>query len=57
MKIDDDIRREINAHAGTERIKKVAAEKGMLPLRKDGWQKAIAGQTTLAEVLKVTLED
>ena len=57
LKIDDDIRREINAHAGTERIKRVAAEKGMLPLRKDGWQKAIAGQTTLAEVLKVTLED
>jgi hypothetical protein len=29
----------------------------MVPLRRDGWRKAAQGQTTLAEVLKVTLED
>ena len=57
LKVDDDIRREINAHADTERIKQVAVEKGMVPLRRDGWQKAAQGITTLAEVLKVTLED
>jgi type II secretory ATPase GspE/PulE/Tfp pilus assembly ATPase PilB-like protein len=55
--VDDDIRREINAHSGTERIKKVAVEKGMMPLRRDGWQKVGEGRTTLAEVLKVTLEE
>jgi general secretion pathway protein E len=57
LKIDDAIRREINAHADTERIRQVAVEKGMVPLRRDGWQKAAQGLTTLAEVLKVTLED
>jgi len=57
LKIDDDIRREINAHADTERIKQVAVEKGMVPLRRDGWHKVARGLTTLAEVLKVTLED
>jgi general secretion pathway protein E len=57
LRIDDDIRREINAHSGTERIKKIAVEKGMMPLRRDGWQKVVEGRTTLAEVLKVTLEE
>ena len=57
LRVDDDIRREINAHSGTERIKKVAVEKGMMPLRRDGWQKVVEGRTTLAEVLKVTLEE
>ena len=57
LRVDDDIRREINAHAGNERIKKVAVEKGMMPLRRDGWQKVAEGRTTLAEVLKVTLEE
>ena len=57
LRVDDDLRREINAHADTERIKQVAVEKGMVPLRRDGWQKAAQGVTTLAEVFKVTLED
>ncbi len=41
--------------AGT--IKKVALEAGMQTLRMDGARKVLAGQTTVAEVLRVTQAD
>ncbi len=56
LPIDDDIRREITAATGTEKIKTTALEKGMLTLRQDGWNKVKKGITTVSEVLKVTLE-
>ncbi len=56
LPLDDDIRREIIATAGTERIKDVALQKGMLTLRQDGWNKVKKGITTISEVLRVTLD-
>jgi general secretion pathway protein E len=55
LPIDDAIRQEILARSSTEKIKRVAVERGMRTLREDGWQKVKAGITTLAEVIRVTL--
>ena len=56
LSVNDAIRREINAHSSTERIKDIAMELGMRTLRQDGWMKVKEGITTIAEVLRVTLE-
>lgn len=55
--VDEDIRREINNHSSTEQIKKIAQEKGVILLRKDGWRKVKDGITTVEEVLRVTLDN
>jgi general secretion pathway protein E len=56
IKVDEDIRREINDHATTEQIKNTVKQKGVLTLREDGWHKVKAGLTTVSEVLRVTLD-
>ena len=56
LPIDDDIRREIIASSGADKIKKVAMKKGHRTLREDGWHKVKDGITTISEVLRVTLE-
>ena len=35
----------------------LAVEEGMVPLRQYGWKKAIAGYTTIEEVVRVTAAD
>jgi type II secretory ATPase GspE/PulE/Tfp pilus assembly ATPase PilB-like protein len=35
----------------------VAVEEGMIPLRQYGWNKVIAGLTTVEEVVRVTASD
>ena len=57
LPIDDEIRSEIARNASTEKIRQVAIEKGMKTLREDGWNKVRSGITTIAEVLRVTLEN
>jgi len=52
--IDDDIKELTIKRAGSHIIKQVAVEKGMSTLREDGLRKALAGQTTLEEVYRVT---
>ncbi len=39
------------------RIKHVAINEGMRTLRQDGWQKIMRGETTIAEVMRVTQAD
>jgi general secretion pathway protein E len=56
LPVDDDIRKEITRKSSNERIKDVAMRKGLITLRQDGWRKVRKGITTIAEVLKVTLE-
>ena len=56
LPVDDDIRKEITRKSSNERIKDVAMRKGLMTLRQDGWRKVKKGITTIAEVLKVTLE-
>lgn len=52
--IDDDIKELTTKRAGSHVIKQVAVEKGMSTLREDGLRKALAGETTLEEVCRVT---
>ncbi|MFT4978657.1 MAG: general secretion pathway protein E [Myxococcota bacterium] len=58
MVIDDEIRHKVNAGADSGQIKRFAVEsKGMLTLRDDGLSKALLGETSLDEVLRVTQAD
>jgi len=52
--IDDDIKELIIKRRGSHIIKEAAIEKGMSTLREDGLNKALAGETTLEEVCRVT---
>jgi general secretion pathway protein E len=56
LPVDDNIRREITLKSSAERIKDVAAQKGVRTLRQDGWRKVMKGVTTIPEILRVTLE-
>ncbi len=52
--IDDDIKELIIKQQGSHIIKEAAVGKGMSTLREDGLHKALAGETTLEEVCRVT---
>jgi general secretion pathway protein E len=52
--IDDEIKELISQRRDSHIIKKAAVEKGMSTLREDGIRKALAGETTLEEVYRVT---
>jgi general secretion pathway protein E len=52
--IDDEIKELTTKRAGSHVIKQAAVEKGMTTLRQDGLRKALAGETTLEEVYRVT---
>ena len=52
--IDDDIKELISKRRGSHVIKEAAIGKGMSTLREDGLHKALAGETTLEEVCRVT---
>jgi general secretion pathway protein E len=56
LPVDDDIRKKITERSSAEGIKEVTLRKGWVTLRQDGWRKVRKGVTTIAEVLKVTLE-
>jgi len=51
--INDDIQNLILKRATSAEIQKAAVAKGMVTMRQDGYLKALAGQTTLAEVNRV----
>ncbi len=51
--ISDDIQNLILKRATSAEIQKAAVAKGMVTMRQDGYLKALAGQTTLAEVNRV----
>ena len=52
--IDDEIKELTTTRACSHVIKQVAVEKGMSTLRENGLRKAMAGETTLEEVCRVT---
>jgi general secretion pathway protein E len=52
--IDDDIKELTTKRSCSHVIKQIAVEKGMSTLREDGLCKALAGETTLEEVYRVT---
>ncbi len=55
--ITDALRPLIVSRASSNEIKAVALREGIHTLRDDGWNKALAGVTTIEEVLRVTEED
>ena len=52
--MNDDLRRAIMRHAGMGEIERLAREHGMRTMYEDGIAKALAGVTTMEEVLRVT---
>jgi general secretion pathway protein E len=55
--VDDEIRSMIMKNTESGRVKRRSMEKGMVTLREDGARKALAGETTIEEILRVTQED
>jgi type IV pilus assembly protein PilB len=55
MEIGEEIEQLALARAPASEIRKVAVDAGMVTLRDDGLQKVVNGDTTLAEVLRVTV--
>ena len=53
----DEIRALALKQASTSELRQLAIQLGMKSLREDGWQKVVAGQTTVDEILKLTMED
>ncbi len=56
LPVTDDIRPLVVAHASASVIKQTALDQGMKTLREDGWDKVLAGVTTIDEILRVTEE-
>jgi general secretion pathway protein E len=55
--VDDEIRQLIMDNVDSNSIKKRAIAKGMLTLRDDGGRKVMRGDTSIAEILRVTQDD
>ena len=56
MVMDDALRRAVMRHAGMGELEQLAREAGMRTMYEDGIAKALAGLTTIEEVLRVTEE-
>jgi general secretion pathway protein E len=52
--MDDTVRRAVMRHAGMGELEQLAREAGMRTMYEDGIAKALAGETTIEEVLRVT---
>lgn len=55
--VSEPIREMILARASSQQIKQKAIAQGMLTLRQDGLKKVLMGQTTYAEVMRVTQQE
>jgi type IV pilus assembly protein PilB len=53
MAVSEDIERLAVARASSAEIGRLAVEQGMTTLRQDGWAKALAGLTSVEEILRV----
>ncbi len=56
MNVDDKITRLILDNAGSSEIQKLAVQNGMITMKQDGYLKALRGETTIEEVLRVAQE-
>lgn len=56
MEMDDEIRMAIMRNADSSEIKKIALKNGMTTMIEDGFKKAIEGETTIEEILRVIHE-
>ena len=57
LTVDDAVRAEVQRHESAAVMKATAVARGMRTLRMDGAMKAMAGETTLEEILRVTQRD
>ncbi|MBC8875892.1 MAG: Flp pilus assembly complex ATPase component TadA [Planctomycetes bacterium] len=57
MPTTKEVRHLAHENASTWEIKKAAIKNGMSTLRVDGWRKVLAGQTSVAEIVRVTKGD
>ena len=57
MLMNDEVRHMVLESAALTDLKEAAIKSGMKTLRKDGWEKALAGATTLEEIIRVTQEE
>jgi type IV pilus assembly protein PilB len=55
--VDDEVRHLINQNLSTPQLRRRARELGMRTLREDGIRKVLAGTTSAAEVISVTMSD
>jgi type II secretory ATPase GspE/PulE/Tfp pilus assembly ATPase PilB-like protein len=53
---DPELRQMIIRVEPANRLLKAAMKKGMRTLRMDGWEKATLGQTTIQEILRITVD-
>jgi type II secretory ATPase GspE/PulE/Tfp pilus assembly ATPase PilB-like protein len=56
LEMSDFIREAIMRRADASEVKKIAVKNGMTTLLEDGFQKAVAGETTIEEILRVIHE-
>ncbi len=56
LDVDNEIREAIVRHADASEIKKIAVKNGMTTMLEDGFKKALAGITTIEEILRVIHE-
>ena len=56
LQMSDSIRELVLKRCDVGDITREAIEQGMVPMRDDGLRKALAGETTIDEVLRVTPE-
>lgn len=52
-----DIRQLVSSGASHDQLRRTALAQGMLTLRQSGWQRVLAGETTIAEVLRVATSE
>jgi general secretion pathway protein E len=57
LMVDDQVREMVLSNADAARVKHAAREAGMKTLREDGLSKILKGETTVAEVCRVTTEE
>jgi general secretion pathway protein E len=55
--MNDELRQMILDNRSTSELRDEAVRAGMTTLRRDGWEKALMGETTVEEVMRVTQEE
>ena len=56
LEVDEKMSKMIVNHATSDEIQMAAIQAGMLTMQQDGFLKALRGQTTVEEILRVTRE-
>ncbi len=56
LQLDSTIRQMVQDRRSSEEIKTTAIGRGMVTLRRHGIEKALAGMTSLSEIIRLTIE-